>query len=248
MNWSAGAGNYKQVIVSNQNDLSLWVDHRLKHKGLFSVSGSELDYPRWWNQATETRLRMTESARSEHSGSAARTTLIDGLVEFDLQVNIDSRGWFKENFQLQKLQKLGLPSDFRVVQNNISFNKAIGVTRGIHAEPWDKYISIGNGSAFVAIVDLRAGKDFGKCATFMLDPSRALFVPKGCGNSFQTLDEDTVYTYLVNDYWHPNAKYAYLNLADEELAIAWPIPLNKAELSDKDMSHPRLSEVKPMEL
>ena len=33
--------------------------------------------------------------------------------------------------------------DFGPVQNNISFNDSAGTTRGIHAEPWDKFISVG---------------------------------------------------------------------------------------------------------
>ncbi len=36
-----------------------------------------------------------------------------------------------------------------------------------------------------------------------------------------------------------------MNLADESLGIAWPIPLDQAELSAKDRSNPRLSEVAP---
>ena len=36
---------------------------------------------------------------------------------------------------------LGLP-DFGPVQNNMSFNTAAGATRGIHAEPWDKLVSV----------------------------------------------------------------------------------------------------------
>ena len=29
---------------------------------------------------------------------------------------------------------------FDVVQNNFSYNEERGVTRGLHAEPWEKYI------------------------------------------------------------------------------------------------------------
>ena len=68
-------------------------------------------------------------------------TNIPGLIVFDLPVHGDNRGWFKENWQRAKMTALGLP-DFGPVQNNISFNEKRGVTRGIHAEPWDKYISI----------------------------------------------------------------------------------------------------------
>ncbi|WP_375236892.1 dTDP-4-dehydrorhamnose reductase [Microbacterium schleiferi] len=172
-------------------------------------------------------------------------TPIPGLVVFDLPVHGDARGWFKENWQREKMTALGLP-DFGPVQNNISFNDAVGTTRGIHAEPWDKWVSVATGRIFGAWVDLRQGPTFGAVYTTELDPSRAIFVPRGVGNSYQTLEPDTAYTYLVNDHWSPTAEYSFLNLADETAAIAWPIPLEKVQISEKDLKHPRLADVTPI--
>lgn len=178
---------------------------------------------------------------------AASTTPIPGMFIYDLPVHGDNRGWFKENWQREKMIALGLP-DFGPVQNNISFNDEVGTTRGIHAEPWDKYVSVASGRVFGAWVDLREGPSFGAVFTAELDPSKAIFVPRGVGNSFQTLVPDTAYAYLVNDHWSSDAqsKYTFLNLADETVGIRWPIPLVSAALSDKDRSHPRLAEVIPM--
>jgi len=173
-------------------------------------------------------------------------TDIPGLLVIALAVHQDGRGWFKENFQREKFEKLGFPPNFEIVQNNISYNSQRGVTRGIHAEPWDKYIGIASGSIFSAIVDLRAGETFGKVATFELNPGIALFVPKGCGNSFQTLEADTAYTYLVNAYWSPETQYTSVNLSDPDLNIPWPIPLEWAEISDKDKANPALKDIKPI--
>ena len=177
----------------------------------------------------------------------ATKTPIEGLVLYDLPVFGDSRGWFKENWQREKMMKLGLP-DFHPVQNNISFNDEIGTTRGIHAEPWDKYISVGSGKIFGAWVDLREGDSFGKVFTATLDPTKAIFVPRGVGNSFQALEENTVYSYLVNDHWGEDAQslYTFLNLNDSTANIQWPIPLEEALLSDKDKQHPQLADVTPM--
>jgi len=172
-------------------------------------------------------------------------TPIPGLVVYELPVHGDSRGWFKENWQREKMTALGLP-DFGPVQNNISFNDAVGTTRGIHAEPWDKWVSVATGRIFGAWVDLREGPTFGAVYTTELDPSRAIFVPRGVGNSYQTLEPDTAYTYLVNDHWSPDASYSFLNLADETVAIEWPIPLADVEISAKDLAHPRLADVTPI--
>ncbi|WP_213814525.1 bifunctional dTDP-4-dehydrorhamnose 3,5-epimerase family protein/NAD(P)-dependent oxidoreductase [Glaciihabitans sp. dw_435] len=178
---------------------------------------------------------------------AMRTTPIPGVLIFDIPVFGDSRGWFKENWQRAKMLAAGLP-DFGPVQNSISFNESVGTTRGIHAEPWDKFISIGHGRVFGAWVDLREGDSFGAVFTAELDPSVAIFIPRGVGNSFQTLEPQTTYTYLVNEHWNAESQslYTFLNLADETVAIDWPIPLSESELSQKDLNHPRLSEIAPM--
>ncbi len=176
---------------------------------------------------------------------AARETGIPGLIVWDLPVHGDSRGWFKENWQREKMTALGLP-DFGPVQNNISFNDTVGTTRGIHAEPWDKWVSVATGRIFGAWVDLREGPTFGAVFTAEIDPSTAIFVPRGVGNSYQTLAPDTAYSYLVNDHWSPEASYSFLNLADETVAIDWPIPLDQVEVSAKDLAHPRLAGVVPV--
>lgn len=178
---------------------------------------------------------------------AAHPTPIPGVVLYDLPVHGDNRGWFKENWQREKMAALGLP-DFGPVQNNISFNESAGTTRGIHAEPWDKYISVATGRIFGAWVDLREGPSFGTVFTAEMGPETAIFIPRGVGNAFQTLEDNTAYTYLVNDHWSADAQgqYTFLNLADETAAVAWPIPLEEAQLSEKDRAHPRLADVVPM--
>ena len=173
---------------------------------------------------------------------------IPGMIEFELDVYEDDRGYFKENFQKAKLIELGLPADFEPIQNNISYNKDAGVTRGLHAEPWDKYIALGGkGRVFCAWVDLRAGDSFGKTYYTELDESKAIYVPRGVANSYQTLTEDVVYTYLVNEHWRADAKYAAINLNSPEAAIPWPIELSKTIISDKDLKNPQLDEIEPME-
>ncbi len=178
---------------------------------------------------------------------AVEETPIPGLLVIRIPVHGDSRGWFKENWQRASMIAAGLP-DFGPVQNNMSHNVEVGTVRGIHAEPWDKLVSVAAGRVFGAWVDLREGDSFGAVFTVEIDPSVAVFVPRGVGNSFQTLEPDTVYSYLVNDHWSADAqgRYTFLNLADETVAIDWPIPLADANKSAKDEAHPRLAAVTPM--
>src|SRR5215217_5611035 len=108
----------------------------------------------------------------------AHETPIPGVVVYDLPVHGDNRGWFKENWQREKMVALGLP-DFRPVQNNISFNEKAGTTRGIHAEPWDKFISVATGKIFGAWVDLREGPGFGTMFCAAMTAKDAIYVPRG---------------------------------------------------------------------
>lgn len=174
-------------------------------------------------------------------------TPIPGLLVVHLPVHGDARGWFKENWQRAKMTALGLP-DFGPVQNNMSFNATRGATRGVHTEPWDKFVSVATGKVFGAWVDMREGDSFGATFSIEIDESVAVFVPRGVGNAYQALVDGTVYSYLVNDHWRPGFAYPALHLGDETAGIPWPIPLDsgEVEISEKDHANPRLSEVTPM--
>lgn len=180
------------------------------------------------------------------TGPTVATTTIPGLLRVGLAVHADDRGWFAESFQRAGLEAQGLPR-FEIVQCNVSFNERAGVTRGVHAEPWDKYASVVTGRAFAAIVDLRAGPGFGRVETFDLHPGVALFVPRGCGNSYQTLTPGVAYTYLVNAHWSPEARYTLVDAFDPALGIDWPIGPDRAIRSAKDRAHPPLSAIDPLE-
>lgn len=173
-------------------------------------------------------------------------TSIPGLLIFDLTVLGDNRGWFKENWQLEKMLAAGLP-DFGPVQNNISYNAKRGTIRGIHAEPWDKLITTASGRSFGAWVDIREGSPtFGETFTTEINPSVAIFVPSGVANSYLTLEDDTVYSYLVNDHWSADGQYSFVSALDESLGIDWPIPPSEWEMSEKDKNHPLLKDTAPV--
>lgn len=173
------------------------------------------------------------------------TTPIPGLLVLRLDLRHDDRGWFEEFWQRERMTGLGLP-DFGPVQANVAWNQARGTTRGMHAEPWDKLVTVTAGRAYTAWVDLRAGDTFGTTYGLELEPGMAVFVPRGVGNGYQTTSEATAYTYLVNDYWRPDATYVAVDHADPALAIAWPLAPEHRILSDRDRAAPLLAEVDPI--
>lgn len=172
---------------------------------------------------------------------------IPGFYEIDLVLHEDKRGSFREVYQKEKMEKLGL-AVIEIVQQNVSFNRDKGVTRGYHAEPWDKYINVMHGKAFGAWVDLRKGPSFGKTHTTTLSVDKAVFVPKGVANSYQTLEPNTVYSYLVTEHWSPDGDYKAVSLFDEDIDIKWPIKLRLAIVSDKDHNNSSLDQTEPYNL
>tara|TARA_B100002049_G_C15910658_1_gene303833 strand:- start:32 stop:601 length:570 start_codon:yes stop_codon:yes gene_type:complete len=177
---------------------------------------------------------------------SSHETDIPGLLIFNVTKVEDERGYYQEEFQQEKLVQAGLPPSFTTVQTNVSYNKLAGATRGFHAEPWDKYITVVKGKVFAAYVDLREGPNFGKTVTLEIQPETCVFLPQGVANSFQVLEDDTYYLYSVNAHWSAELydHYCFANLADPEIGISWPIPLNKAVMSDRDCNHPMLTDAK----
>ncbi|MGL6299544.1 dTDP-4-dehydrorhamnose 3,5-epimerase family protein [Streptococcus iniae] len=172
---------------------------------------------------------------------------IPGLIEFDIPVRGDNRGWFKENFQKEKMLPLGFPESSLKRGNYKTmsvFTK--NVLRGLHAEPWDKYISVADeGKVLGTWVDLREGDSFGQTYQTVIDASKGIFVPRGVANGFQVLSDKVSYSYLVNDYWalELKPKYAFVNYADPSLGIKWE-NIEEAEVSEADKNHPMLKMLK----
>ena len=160
-------------------------------------------------------------------------TTILGVLRIELEVKPNDDGWFKENFHREKLAELGMV----VVQHNVAYFEDAGIVRGIHAEPWDKYLSPSSGRVFAAIVDLRDNDTFGRVETFELGPSDALYVPRGVGNSFCTVAPHTTYNFLVNEHWSPER--VAVDLFDPELAIEWPV--RELKYTERDAANPSLA-------
>ena len=171
-----------------------------------------------------------------------RETRLKGLYYIELDVHADERGNFREVWQDEKMRAEGLP-EFHPLQSNVA-ESSHGVLRGIHAEPWEKYIHVAYGSVFAAIVDLREDSPtFAQYETFDLNQGNALFVSKGFGNSYQVTSEHTAYTYLVPMHWKPGIIYPAIASNDADLAIPWPV--TDAIVSEKDKGNKTLRQYYP---
>ena len=171
-------------------------------------------------------------------------TAIDGVIIIEPRVFGDERGYFFESFNLKEFkEKTGLDVDF--VQDNES-KSSYGVVRGLHFQkpPFEqaKLVRVVKGSVFDVAVDIRKGSPtFGKYVGCELtaENHRQMFIPRGFAHGFCVTSEEAIFQYKCDQYYHPEAEGA-IKWDDETIGVQWPIPLEKAILSEKDKNHPGL--------
>lgn len=173
-----------------------------------------------------------------------KQTDIPGLVIVETAKQVNPGGWFTENWHQEKMRAAGAP-ELTPVQHNITHVQTRGLTRGFHAEPWDRYISVITGRAYGAWVDLRDGESYGRTAVHELVPGTSVFVPGGVGNAHQVLEDGTTFSYLMAEHWTHEAsqRTQTANLFDPALNIKLPIAREDAILSERDLHAPYISDM-----
>ncbi len=159
----------------------------------------------------------------------------------------DSRGFFSETYNQQRLFDAGI--DLNFVQDNHSLSGPAGTVRGLHfqAPPYaqDKLVRVLRGSIYDVAVDIRRGSPtFGEHVgvTLSADAWTQILVPMGFAHGFCTLEPDTEVIYKVSNYYAPDHDFG-IHWQDPALAIDWPIGESAAILSDKDQLLPPLGEI-----
>lgn len=176
---------------------------------------------------------------------SSEPTSIDGLVVANMKAVTDQRGTVREFFRDSAFADAGLAVG-PWAQVNVTFTAA-GAIRGVHAEDMTKLVAVAAGEAFAAYVDLRADSTtFGSMVTVTLTPGVQVLVPAGVGNAFQAL-VDTQYIYCFDREWEPGMTGTAITPLDPELAIDWPLPIDRddrSQISAKDLGAPTLAELR----
>ena len=161
----------------------------------------------------------------------------------------DQRGYFCPFYIKEYLDQLGFKE---VVQTNRS-KSSKNVLRGLHfqKEPYAqaKLVEVIHGAAIDLVVDYRPESPTYMQHTYVYlspldtdDPEsgRQLFVPRGFAHGFISLEDDTVFQYLIDNVYMPSAEDG-LRWDDPKLNIPWAdivkpygIDMENIIISDKD--------------
>ena len=155
----------------------------------------------------------------------------------------DSRGFLSRLYAADGFRAAGLARP--LAQVNHTLTRRVGTVRGMHfqrpPQAETKVVTCIRGEIFDVAVDLRRGSP-----TFLRwhgeilseDNLRSLLIPEGCAHGFQALSSNCELIYLHTSSYEPSSEGA-VNALDPLLAIKWPLDI--ADLSDRDSTHPMLT-------
>ena len=170
-------------------------------------------------------------------------TAIDGVYIVEPKVFGDHRGFFMESYSKREFEKAGLFYDF--VQDNHSSSTVKGTLRGIHFQKdptaQGKLVRCIRGRILDYAIDLRKGSEtYLKWVAVELsaDNKRELFIPRGFGHVFVTLEENCEVNYKVDNVYSKENERS-IRYDDPQIGLVWPegmVPV----LSEKDKNAPLL--------
>ncbi len=164
-------------------------------------------------------------------------TAIEGLLIIEPRIFNDGRGYFYESYNKSKFAEAGIAIEF--VQDNQSFSHK-GAVRGLHAQadPFaqSKLVRVIRGKVLDIAVDIRKNSPtYGKHVAVELNEENKLqlWIPAGFLHGFATLEDNTIFTYKVNNYYDKASEIGVL-WNDKDLNIDWGVAKNDVLLSPKD--------------
>jgi dTDP-4-dehydrorhamnose 3,5-epimerase len=177
-------------------------------------------------------------------------TRLKGAYEIELELHRDERGSFGRTYCWREFEAHGLNP--RLVQCNVSCNRARGTLRGMHYQEAPhqeaKLIRCTRGAVYDVIIDLRPeSPTFRGWIAVELSgqpgrPSGMLYVPAGFAHGFQTLEDDTEVFYQMSEFYAPEAAQGF-RWNDPAFAVEWPEPVRV--ISDRDRRYPDFAVPRP---
>ncbi len=170
-------------------------------------------------------------------------THLPGVLSIIPTRYVDSRGFFSESWNRQRLFEHGLAVEF--LQDNHSLSATTGTVRGMHfqAPPraQGKLVRCGRGAIFDVVVDIRKGSPtygqwIGEDLSF--DNGKQLWIPPGFLHGFVTREPNSEIIYKCTDYYAPDCDRV---VRWDSCGIDWRLT-GEPILSTKDKAAPTLAE------
>lgn len=164
-------------------------------------------------------------------------TPIEGLVILEPRIFHDTRGYFYESYNQQKMKELGIDTIF--VQDNQSYSQK-GVIRGLHFQkpPFAqaKLVRVIKGKVLDVAVDIRkSSPTYGQHFSIILtgENHRQFLIPEGFAHGFVALEDDSIFTYKCSQFYHKEAEMS-IRYNDPTLNINWGLD-NAPIMTEKDL-------------
>jgi dTDP-4-dehydrorhamnose 3,5-epimerase len=165
---------------------------------------------------------------------------------FILKPNVfnDARGYFFESYNRQQFASIsGLDVNF--VQDNQAKSN-YGIVRGLHFQVGEyaqaKLVRVLQGKVLDVVVDMRLDSpSYLQHISIELsaDNNLQLFVPRGFAHGYSVLENDTIFFYKCDNYYHKESEGGIF-YNDPSLKINWGIPDEDILVSEKDQHLPTI--------
>jgi len=175
-----------------------------------------------------------------------RRTAIADVIIIEPKVHSDERGYFFESYRQDVLERF-VGHSVNFIQDNESKSDR-GVLRGLHYQignsAQSKLVRVISGRVLDVAVDIRKGSPtFAQHVAIELsaENKRQVFLPKGFAHGFAVLEDNTIFSYKVDNYYSP-AEDRGIAFDDPSLSINWGLPTSELLLSAKDQQQPLLAD------
>jgi dTDP-4-dehydrorhamnose 3,5-epimerase len=170
-------------------------------------------------------------------------TALPEVLIIEPQLFGDQRGFFIEQYQLDKYSRNGIARAF--VQDNLS-RSSHGVLRGLHLQnplTQGKLVTVLRGKVLDVAVDVRTGSPtFGQHVAVELSEEnhRQLWVPRGFAHGFAVLSETADFFYKCDNPYSPKDEIC-VRWDDPAIGIQWNV--EKPSLAARDAAAPHLADI-----
>lgn len=158
----------------------------------------------------------------------------------------DERGYFSVLFDNTL--------DFKVMQDNQSYNKVKNVFRGMHWQEMPyaqaKLVRCIEGRIVDYVIDIRKeSPNFGKLYSFDLSGDESpkwVFVPRGFAHGYLSVSDTSKVEYKVDNYYNKESERGLMITDDIINDIYNRVGVDRTEdlvMSEKDLRHPLITEI-----